>query len=133
MTDPEAGEAAEGSPGEDERAASSADADPGRDVAPDAETALGTGEDPNLADVLDRLTLPPDADPSEAAAIAAVVGAHLRDVEAAAATAGDDEASWDGKRWGFAGAVEALQGRRLRVPRDAPTDAWAAAGRTDRF
>ena len=33
----------------------------------------------------------------------------------------------------FAGRVESIQGRSVRVPEGAPTDAWAAAGRTDRF
>lgn len=98
----------------------------------DETTARGTGEDPGLRDVLDRITLPPDADASEAAAIAAAVGAHLRDQEAAAAAA-DDEETWDDRRWSFAGRVDALQGRTVRVPRDAPTNAWSAAGRTDRF
>lgn len=96
------------------------------------EAAVGADEDPDLEAVLDRLTVPADADPSEAAAIAAAVGAHLRDVEAAAA-ADDGEETWAEKRWAFAGTVEVLQGRRLRVPRGAPTDAWRAAGRTDRF
>lgn len=102
------------------------------DAAVDNERTVGTGEDPDLGDVLSRLTLPPDADPSEAAAIAAAVGAHLRDTEAAAAAASDEE-TWDEKRWAFAGKVENLQGRRLRIPQGAPTNGWAAAGRTDRF
>lgn len=93
---------------------------------------VATGDDPALGDVLDRLTLPPDADEREAAAIAAAVGAHLRDQEVAAAAAGEEE-TWDGARWSFAGRVERLQGRTVRVPRTAPTDAWSAAGRTDRF
>lgn len=90
------------------------------------------GFDSRLGDVLDRLTLPPDADAREAAAIAAAVGAHIRDQEAAAAAAADEE-TWDGERWSFAGRVERLQRRTVRVPGDAPTDAWSAAGRTDRF
>ena len=87
---------------------------------------IGTG-DPVAA-------IPDDADSSEAAAIAAVLGAHLRDEAAAAAeAAADDEPSWDGDRWQFAGRVSQLQHRDVRVSLDAPTDPWVAAGRTDRL
>ena len=87
---------------------------------------IGTG-DPVAA-------IPDDADSSEAAAIAAVLGAHLRDEAAAAAeTAADEESSWDGDRWRFAGRVSQLQHRDVRIPLDAPTDPWVAAGRTDRL
>lgn len=48
------------------------------------------------------------------------------------AAAGEQE-TWDGKRWTFAGRIEATQGRSLRVPVEAPTDAWMAAARTDRM
>jgi len=76
------------------------------------------------------LAVTPDADPDEAAAIAAAVAAHLRDRDAAAATAGSDGdgASWPGARFRFAGRVEALSGRSVRVPLDAPSDTWTAAG-----
>jgi hypothetical protein len=80
------------------------------------------------------LSIPDDADADEAAAIAAVVSAYLRDRQAAAAAAaagGDD--SWDGKRWTFAARVESTQGRSVRISDGAPRDAWAAAGRVDRF
>lgn len=81
------------------------------------------------------LELPDDADADEAAAIAAAVGAYLRDRQAAAAAAaaesGDD--SWDGERWTFSAKIESTQGRSVRVPNGTPRDAWAAAGRTDRF
>ncbi|WP_079890736.1 acc operon protein [Halococcus agarilyticus] len=78
--------------------------------------------------------IPDDADSGEAAAIAAALGAHLRDEAAAAAEATtDDEPSWEGGRWRFAGRVSQLQHRDVRVPLDAPTDPWAAAGRTDRL
>lgn len=93
---------------------------------------VGTDEEAALGDVLDRLTLPPGADASEAAAIAAAVGAHLRDQEVAAA-ASDGEETWFGRRWSFAGRVEQLQSRTVRVPSNAPRSAWSAAGRTDRF
>lgn len=76
------------------------------------------------------LSVPAEADREEAAAIAAAVGAHLRD-QAAAGGAG--AAGWEGRRWAFAGTVELTQEQRVRVPTDAPTDAWAAAGRSDRF
>ena len=84
-----------------------------------------------------QLTLPDDADDVEAAAIAAAVAAHLRDQETAAAAAAaadaDAEPTWEGERWSFAGRVDTLQNRTVRVPTDAPRDAWSAAGRTDRF
>lgn len=79
------------------------------------------------------IDLPDDADDAEAAAIAAAIGAHLRDRELAAARAAAEVETWEGKRWRFAGRTEATQGRSRRVPTDAPTDEWTAAGRTDRF
>ncbi len=87
------------------------------------------------AGLADRLSLPDDADEAEAAAIAAAVSAHLRDQEAAAAAAAaeSDGESWQEKRWGFAGRVESLQRRTVRVRDGTPTDAWSAAGRTDRL
>ncbi len=76
------------------------------------------------------LDVPDSASEAEAAAIAAALCSHLRAQEAEA----DDEApTWDGERWTFAGRIETTQGRRVRVPDGAPTDRWAAAGRTDRF
>lgn len=87
-----------------------------------------------VEELAERLTLPDDADDSEAAAIVAAVGAHMRDQEAAAAAAAEgDEERWDGKRWSFTGRVEALQARTVRVRDSTPTDAWTAAGRTDRL
>ncbi|MCH7661606.1 MAG: acc operon protein [Euryarchaeota archaeon] len=77
------------------------------------------------------LDLPESANEEEAAAIAAAINSHLRTQETQAA--GDGEETWEGKRWGFAGRVEATQGRTVRVPNGVPTDRWAAAGRTDRF
>lgn len=90
---------------------------------------------PEHASTLSGLTIPDDASDAEAAAIVAAVGAHLRDSEAAAAeaAAGESEPTWDGERWTFAGRVERLRNRRVRVPDGAPTDAWTAAGRADRF
>jgi len=87
----------------------------------------------DVAALLSALSIPDDADDAEAAAIAAAVGAHLTDLEVAAAAAGDDDAGWTGRKWSFAGRLGAVQGRGGRVPDGAPTDAWAASGRSDRF
>jgi len=101
------------------------------------ETASGSGDAAPSGDdgvALDGLSIPDDADDAEAAAIAVAVAAHLRDGErAAAAAAADDEPDWEGERWSFAGRVDRLQNRSVRVPVDAPTDPWTAAGRADRF
>ncbi|WP_418285660.1 hypothetical protein [Halorubrum sp. DTA46] len=94
-------------------------------------------EPTSVAAALESLVIPEDADDAEAAAIAAAVGAHLRDGELAAVAAAAEatEAGWDGdgKRWSFAGRVDRLSGRTVRVPASAPTDPWTAAGRADRF
>ncbi|MFB6073390.1 MAG: acc operon protein [Haloarculaceae archaeon] len=77
----------------------------------------------------------PTASEAEAAAVASAIAAHLRDREraaAAAASAGETRA-WAGREWTFAGRVEQTQKRSVRVPEDAPTDSWSAAGRTDRY
>ena len=94
-----------------------------------------TGLDPDLAD---RLSIPDDADDTEAAAIAAAVAAHVSDAEraaaAVAAAAAESGPTWDGEKWRFAGRLESTGGRRIgRVPDGAPTDEWTAAGRADRF
>ena len=89
-----------------------------------------TGE----ADGIDRAILnaiPADATDEEAAAIAVAIGAHLRDRELEADA--DDEETWDGKRWAFAGRLEALGGRGVCVSDGTPLDPWAAAGRADRL
>ncbi|WP_254530204.1 hypothetical protein [Natrinema gelatinilyticum] len=101
------------------------------------ETTVADGDPTGLESVLSSDTsieVPDDADDAEAAAIVAAVGAHLHDraLAAAAAAAGGEE-TWDEKRWAFAGRVREQQHRTVRVPRDAPTNAWSAAGRTDRF
>ena len=85
-----------------------------------------------------RLQLPADASPSEAAAISAAMGAHIRDQQVAAATAAaadedTDTDDWDGERFAFAGRLEAVGLEAGRVPRSVPTDRWSAAGRTDRY
>ncbi|SEQ36742.1 hypothetical protein [Natrinema salaciae] len=104
---------------------------------PSADETAATDESSELEAVLPgdvTLDLPDDADDEEAAAIAAAVGAHLHDrALAAAAAAAEGEETWDDKRWAFAGRVRAQQHRTVRVPRDAPTDPWSAAGRTKQF
>ena len=69
----------------------------------------------------------PVATPEEAAAIAAAIEAHLAAEHADAGEA--DGGGWSGRRWWFAGRLEALTGRPGRVARGAPADPWAAAGR----
>lgn len=87
-----------------------------------------------LRGALDGLSIPDDADDVEAAAIAAAVAVHLHDrVVSAAAAAPGEEPSWSGQRWTFAGRTERLCDRSVRVPDGAPTDPWAAAGRSDRL
>lgn len=87
-----------------------------------------------MADEFD-LDIPDDATDDEAAAIAVAVGAHMTDQAraAAAAAAGGDEEAWQGRMWTFAGRIDGLQGRSIRVPETAPTDAWTASGRTKHF
>lgn len=82
------------------------------------------------------LDIPTDANPDEAAAIAAAVSAHLAAMEAAAVAAAasdEDEKTWEGMKWTLAGRLRRLQHRTERVPNRAPRNAWTAAGRTDRF
>jgi len=92
--------------------------------------APADGATPALA----GLSISDDAGDDEAAAIAAAVAAHLRDGElAAAAAASDGEEGREEDRWGLADRIDRLHRRRVRVPVDAPTDPWTAAGRSDRF
>ncbi|WP_338739627.1 acc operon protein [Haloplanus salilacus] len=80
------------------------------------------------------LDVPEDADDEEAAAIAAAVGAHVRDGYLAAAATADEEAdTWADGRWVFAGRLATLQGQSVRVTDGTPTDEWTAAGRADRL
>lgn len=100
----------------------------------DGDADAGADGEVTVSDVAAGLSVPDDADDAEAAAIAAAVAAHIRDGElAAAAAASDDAETWDGKRWAFAGRLEGVSGRSGRVPDGAPTNAWAAAARADRF
>ncbi|MFT4922021.1 MAG: hypothetical protein ACI8XM_001230 [Haloarculaceae archaeon] len=81
-----------------------------------------------------ELTIPADATPAEAAAIAAAIGAHIQDQQAAAAAvvaASESTDTWEGTRWQYAGRIEGLSGVTRRVPRSAPTDEWTAAGRME--
>ncbi|WP_394324677.1 acc operon protein [Halarchaeum acidiphilum] len=81
--------------------------------------------------------VPAHASDAEAAAIVAAVSAYLdeeRAALAAAAAASDEGETWDGAKWRFAGRLEATGGHGgRRVPDGAPTDAWSAAGRAERF
>lgn len=72
----------------------------------------------------------PDANEEEAAAIAAAIESYLAECERTAAA--NEAETWDGKRWAFAGRLAGLGRRPVRVSLDAPTDPWAASGRTDR-
>jgi hypothetical protein len=103
-------------------------------VSDDADPA-DAGETADAGPLAEALSIPADADPEEAAAIVSAVGAHLATVEAAAAAASEteDTTDWDGRRWWFAGRLAGVTGRSGRVPAPAPTDAWTAAGRADRF
>ena len=101
-------------------------------MAADDESADGEPAEEDLP--IAGLSIPDDARDDEAAAIAAAVAAHLRDGElAAAAAASDADDGRDEDRWAFAGRIERLHRRRVRVPADAPADPWTAAGRSDRF
>ncbi len=84
-----------------------------------------------------KLSVPAEASDGEAAAIVVAVGAHLTDLDRAAAAAateaGEADTGWDGRRWAFAGRTEAVSGRPSRPTDGTPTDAWAAAGRSDRL
>lgn len=92
---------------------------------------METSRSDDLASLVDALSIPADADADEAAAIAAAVGAHLTDLELAARE--DEEPTWRGEKWRFAGRTEAVSGRPVRVTDATPTDPWTAAGRADRL
>ncbi|WP_435095175.1 acc operon protein [Halarchaeum sp. P4] len=84
-----------------------------------------------------QVDAPESASAEEAAAVVAAIEAHLSEqrarLAAAARAARQDEPSWDGEKWRFAGRLEAIGAEGGRVPDGAPTDAWSAAGRADRF
>ena len=105
-------------------------------MAPETTVTEADADEPeSVEDALEgvSLSIPETASEEEAAAIAAAIGAHMRDLELAAAAAAADEETWDGKRWSFAGRLKSQQSHSARVPLDAPIDPWSAAGRTDRF
>ena len=83
-----------------------------------------------MSDDSECLRVPPTATPRETAAITAAVHAHTATEEG---TPGEESATWDGKRFQFAGRIAAVTGTPRRVPRGAPTDEWTALGRSDRF
>ncbi|MFB6084474.1 MAG: acc operon protein [Halorientalis sp.] len=76
-----------------------------------------------------------DADADEAAAVAAAIGAHMRDQELAAAAAAEEDTgpNWADGKWAFASKMARKRRRSVRVPTDAPDDPWTAAGRADRM
>ena len=80
-----------------------------------------------------RLRFPDAASTAEAAAITAALEAYSRDRLAAAEREEPDTDEWEGGRFAFAGRLEALGEASKRVPTDAPTDRWTAAGRADRY
>lgn len=77
------------------------------------------------------LDLPDHADEDEAAAIAAAISAYLSALETAAEE--DGGGGWQGRKWSFAGRLDALFQQPRRVRDGTPTDAWTAAGRRDRL
>lgn len=103
----------------------------------EAEDAAEGGDADDAGSAVDgdaALSVPDDATEAEAAAIAAAVSAHLARLEAEAAESGEDDAdTWTDRKWAFAGRIAGLDGHGRRVPDGAPTDAWTAAGRRDRF
>ncbi|MFP8958094.1 hypothetical protein ACLI4Y_15335 [Natrialbaceae archaeon A-CW3] len=109
------------------------DADTGQSDSLDEPDPVGDVPPATVAlDEAISVTLPDDASTEEAAAIVAAIGAHLQDLERAAAQS-DEVDTWEGNRWSFTGRLEAHQGRTVRVPSRAPTNPWSAASRADRF
>ncbi len=79
------------------------------------------------------LRLPPDAEPAEAAAIAAAVEALLAEEARAAVDGAAADDPWQGRRYAFAGRLAKVNAAPGRVPDGAPADPWSAAGRSGRF
>jgi len=106
-----------------------ADAELTHDERTDGEDEESTVE-LTVADSAVTVSLPPDADESEAAAIATAVGAHLRDRAAAtvAAASADDEPD-PADAWKLAGRMKSVG--RSRWPDDVRRgDEWKAAARS---
>ena len=100
--------------------------------------ATDTAPDAVDADLVESIAASlPDASTDEAAAIAVAIGAHVTDQQraaaAAAAAAASSDTGWRGKEWAFSNRIRDTQQRHIDVPDDAPTNAWSAAGRTDRM
>lgn len=76
-----------------------------------------------------RLDIPDDADPEEVAAIATAIRSFTTEEQ----ENDESQPAWQGDRWAFTGRICTLQQRKIRTPTRAPSDAWSAAGRTDRF
>lgn len=79
------------------------------------------------------LDLPDHADSDEAAAIAAAVEAYLSSLRSSDGEVATAEESWDGRKWAFAGRMDRLAQRPVRVSEDTPRDPWTASGRLDRL
>lgn len=80
----------------------------------------------------DRLSVPESATEEEAAAIVAAIETY----RAGPGDETDADANghtWRGRQWRFQSRIESLTGERTRVPERAPTSAWRAADRVDRF
>ena len=100
--------------------------------------ATDTAPDAVDADLVESIAASlPAASTDEAAAIAVAIGAHVTDQQraaaAAAAAAASSDTGWRGKEWSFSNRIRDTQQRHVDVPDDAPTNAWSAAGRTDRM
>jgi hypothetical protein len=78
-----------------------------------------------------RLDIPDNADDEEAAAIAAVVRAHMRAQEGKTEAEGTTDRTK--RRWRFSGRLDSLQNRNIRPPMNTPTGTWRAAGRAERM
>jgi hypothetical protein len=97
----------------------------------DADGTPGTGDSLTLTvggeDV--TVSLPPDADPEETAAIACAVGAHLQDRARAAAAAESDDEPETVDAWTLAGRMRSVG--RSRWPDDVRQgEEWKAAARS---
>ncbi|MFB6309881.1 MAG: acc operon protein [Salinirussus sp.] len=87
------------------------------------------------ATLVERLAGLDSAGSDEAAAVAAAIGAHLRDQELAAAVAAadDEDIGWTGRHWQYSGRLDRRRGASVRVNDAVPVDPWTAAGRADRL
>jgi len=72
-----------------------------------------------------------EATSQELAAIAIALDNYIQSEKHESQDSNESAESWDGKRFAYAGRIEALTGTARRVPRSAPTDNWTAAGRLE--